>query len=340
MKSFIITVAAFLTGAANTNAAVTGDRGRASQLTTFSGASEKSSQLDDGQSLLKLIDPQPATFIIGQNGGIFDQNGRECILTPQTTQLRYDLSVTPTTGFPGECDGIIALNSKPRSIACQTSNQGSTISTTASCDSACVDKSADTDSCHSADSSLPVSPLSPAATSSKTTSSPAPTLPSSPPSTPTPTTCPADLSGTFEYPHLIVPVSSTNPNRAHGISYNGKVSRADVRTIFNFDIKPTDAGKSCSLVFLFPRQDLLIMSSFMISGDGNVSFASLNGGADSSTTNNNAPAVVNDYGVFNMAPGNSYTIATFDCPAGRRLGFAMSATNTDFIYFQNYRSPP
>ena len=316
------------------SALVIGDQGCTFKLTAFGGATGKISQLDNGQNMLGLSDPQTATYIIASNGGIFDQNGQGCILTPQTTQLRCGTGATPTTGFSIGCDGTLSYNGNPRFVACQAGNNGSKIYTTASHDSTCVDISLNADSCHSGcppappNSRLsPASPLSPAAIPS-----------SSPP--PAPKTCPANLSGTFEFPHLIVPTSSTNPGRAYGTSYNGKVSRADIRTIFNFDFKPTDAGKTCSLVFLFPRQDQLTMSSFMINGDGNVIFASLSGAADSSTTDNNAPAVATDYGAFNFSPGNSYTIATFGCPAGTRQGFAMSAPNTDFIYFQNHSPPP
>ncbi|RJE19164.1 hypothetical protein PHISCL_08497 [Aspergillus sclerotialis] len=170
-------------------------------------------------------------------------------------------------------------------------------------------------------------------------------------STPKPTTlhptttksqpgCPTDLSGNYEYPHLIVPVDSSQPNKAKGTSYFGEVSDT-ISTIFDFDIPAKDSGKTCSLIFLFPKQEDLETSSFTFSGDGKIDVSKLQSPATKKTTYSNAPGVAQDYGTTTVAPGNSYLIATFDCPANQRVGFEVSnAGSTNLRYFQDYNPSP
>ncbi|KAG9557227.1 hypothetical protein KCU86_g19078, partial [Aureobasidium melanogenum] len=149
---------------------------------------------------------------------------------------------------------------------------------------------------------------------------------------PAPKSCPAALSGDYQYPHLIVPVDSKQPDKAFGTQYNGTVS-SSVSSLFNFDIPSSDSGKTCSLVFLFPKQADLETSSFDFTGAGGIDFAMLKGPASSSTTYNNKPGVATDYGVTKVAPGNSYTIATFACPANSAIGFSLSASDDTFLSF-------
>ncbi|KIE03889.1 GPI anchored cell wall protein, partial [Metarhizium majus ARSEF 297] len=152
--------------------------------------------------------------------------------------------------------------------------------------------------------------------------------------------CPANLNGVYEFPHLIVSVDKSNPDKAAGTSFFGEVT-SSISSIFNFDIPAADAGKTCTLVFLFPRQDELTTSSFTFSGDGKIDFSLLNSPATQGTTWNNQPGKKTDYGITTVAPGNSYTIASFPCPAGQAIGFEMSdCGNTNFRYFQDYNPSP
>ncbi|POR32842.1 Uncharacterized protein TPAR_06956 [Tolypocladium paradoxum] len=154
------------------------------------------------------------------------------------------------------------------------------------------------------------------------------------------TTCPTNLNGPFEFPHLIVPVDKSHPDTAYGTSLSGELSWT-VASLFNFDIPPGDAGKKCSLVFLFPKQHDLKTSSYTFSGDGRLDFSELNSPATGGTTYNNRPTTGQDYGVVTVAPGNSYSIATFDCPAGQRVGFEiMAAGNTFLKFFQDFNQAP
>ncbi|KAL4962083.1 ubiquitin 3 binding protein But2 C-terminal domain-containing protein [Aspergillus stella-maris] len=168
-----------------------------------------------------------------------------------------------------------------------------------------------------------------------------PTGPSGGGQTPTPSgSCPTDLSGNYEYPHLIIPVDSSSPDNAPGSSFNGTVT-STVSTIFNFDIPQSDAGKTCSLVFLFPKKEDLETSSYSFSGDGQVSFAALESPAEMSTSYSNAPAVSQKFGDFTVSPGNSYTISSFECPAGSAIGVEMSnAGSTELDFFEDYNPSP
>ncbi|KAL4893841.1 ubiquitin 3 binding protein But2 C-terminal domain-containing protein [Aspergillus ambiguus] len=197
----------------------------------------------------------------------------------------------------------------------------------------------------------PSSPPSPPEGSSTPVYTPTPQVPTSQPSETATSTqpsstqsssgsCPTDLSGNYEYPHLIVPIDSSKPDYAPGTSYNGTIT-STVSSIFNFDIPSSDAGKTCSLVFLFPHKEDLETSSYSFSGDGKIDFASLESTASQSTTYNNAPAVKEDYGETTVSPGNSYVISTFSCPAGQAVSYEMkNAGSTNLNFFEDYNPSP
>ncbi|KAL8709220.1 MAG: hypothetical protein Q9220_005962 [cf. Caloplaca sp. 1 TL-2023] len=148
--------------------------------------------------------------------------------------------------------------------------------------------------------------------------------------------CPAALSSGFEYPHLIVAVDKDQSNTALNTGYNGHFSPT-VSTIFNFDIPPSDEGKTCSLVFLFPQRDELKTSNYTLSGSGGIDIVRLNDPATAETTYSNQPSVQQVVGsIPDVHAGNSYVIGSGPCYAGRRVGYKISATgNLDLDYFQN-----
>ncbi|KAL4974835.1 ubiquitin 3 binding protein But2 C-terminal domain-containing protein, partial [Aspergillus desertorum] len=162
------------------------------------------------------------------------------------------------------------------------------------------------------------------------------------PSQPQPSggSCPTDLSGNYEFPHLIIPIDSSSPDEAYGTQFNGTVTPT-VSTIFNFDIPATDAGKTCSLVFLFPRQEDLETSAFSFSGDGTIQFSAVETPATQSSTYNNAPQISQSLGQFTVSPGNSYIVSSFECPAGETVGYEMStAGSTNLDFFEDYNPSP
>lgn len=153
--------------------------------------------------------------------------------------------------------------------------------------------------------------------------------------------CPASLSGAFEYPHLIVPVDKDQPDQAGGTSFNGTVS-STISSIFNFDIPSTDSGKTCTLVFLLPKQAELTTSAFSLSGSGGFDVAQLSSPATAQTSYNTVPSVVSDLGgPSSVTPGSEYVIASGSCAAGSRIGYEVTATGSlDLNYFQDYNSSP
>lgn len=362
MKSFAA-VAAFAAGA---NAlAIRGDS-CCFTVTASGGTSGTVGQLDDGQNRVGGGLP-PATYCITPGGTITDGSGRGCILTPPTTQFQCDVGATPTPGFSVNSSGDLTYNGSSHFVACMTGDNGeyNIYTSPPSGDvSGCVDVTLEADKCAPAapiSTTVPVSSPSPsvvvvtvtesvcAAPTSTMSTSPAvsmtPTESATPTHSATPTStgtvCPTSLtSGSYEYPHLIVPINSASPDTAAGTSYNGEVS-STISSIFNFDIPASDSGKTCTLVFLFPEQKDLETSSFTISGDGKVDFAQLSSTATASTTYNNAPSVMHDFGDFTLAPGNSYVISSFACPAGQAVAYEIKeAGSTNFTYFQDYNPSP
>ncbi|KAJ5236459.1 hypothetical protein N7489_006550 [Penicillium chrysogenum] len=152
--------------------------------------------------------------------------------------------------------------------------------------------------------------------------------------------CPTTLTGNYEIPHLIVRVDSSSPDTSAGTGLNGTVT-STISTVFNFDIPNSDAGKTCSLVFLFPRLEDLETSSYTFSGDGKIDFAKLSSTAVDSTSFSNVPSVSQDLGTITASPGNSYVISTFSCPAGQAVTYQMkNAGSTDFNFFEDWNPSP
>ncbi|EME39308.1 glycoside hydrolase family 17 protein [Dothistroma septosporum NZE10] len=153
--------------------------------------------------------------------------------------------------------------------------------------------------------------------------------------------CPTDLNGQYEYPHLIVPVDSQIPEKAYGTSYNGTINPT-VSSIFNFDIPPSAAGKTCSLVFLFPSQKDLQTSAYTFNGKGGIKVSELTAPATEQTTYETIPASSgNVQTIASVAPGNEYLVFSHECGAGQRVAFDFSSTGgLDLSYFQDYNPSP
>ncbi|KAI0551500.1 ubiquitin 3 binding protein But2 C-terminal domain-containing protein [Xylaria curta] len=176
-----------------------------------------------------------------------------------------------------------------------------------------------------------------------TGSSPAST-PGTPGQSGTPgTSCPGELTGAYQYPHLIIPVDSANANSAPGTSNFGEVT-STISTAFNFDIPQSDSGKTCNLVFYFPTQSQLETSSYTFSGSGAIEFGRLSSPVTKGTSYSSLPSVAESYGQKTVTPGSGHTISSFACPAGQSVAFEMKAakgdTSTSFRYFQDYNPCP
>ncbi|PZC89211.1 But2 multi-domain protein [Pyrenophora tritici-repentis] len=130
------------------------------------------------------------------------------------------------------------------------------------------------------------SPPPPSSSPQPPSHSPPPASPS--PSSPSHPSCPEDLFGPYEYPHLIIPVSSSSPSEPSGSSYNGQVS-ATTCTLFNFDIPASMAGKSCSTIFMLPLKSELETSDYKLSGSGVCTITRLDGPVTEQSTWDDKP---------------------------------------------------
>ncbi|KAI9674846.1 MAG: hypothetical protein M1829_003586 [Trizodia sp. TS-e1964] len=331
MKLLLPTLILALRGA---QALVARDASCAFQLTTTSGI--PLGQLDDGQVRTNL---PPATFYLSSTGGITDAQGRGCILTrtpfplfllhsihtaltsppstAQTSQFQCDDGASPTPGFSISCDaGTLSHDGTSSFFACATGADATANIYTTSIDPVCT-------------------PL----TLSTTTCRPCPPPPPAPPSS-----CPLTLSnGAFEFPHLIVPISPLSPTTAYGTVFAPSIS--PTRTaLFAFDIPPTAAGKTCTLVFLFPLQSALRTSSFSLGGAASalLAFARLAAPPDLGTTFATRPAPGADYGAVRVVPGNAYGVVSGACEAGARVGYSLAAADaeSELTYFQDWNPAP
>ncbi|KAJ5493073.1 hypothetical protein N7539_001819 [Penicillium diatomitis] len=297
-------------------------------LTASGGGSGPVGQLSDGQNRIGDNSLPTATYCISSNGGLTDENGRGCILTPPTTQFQCDTGATPTPGFSVNSQGKLTYNGSTKFYACETGQNGglNIYTQLSSALSNCKSIELNADSCAASSGGGNGGGNSGGNGGGNGGGN---------------KVCPTTLTaGNYEFPHLIVPVNSASPNTEYGTSFNGKVT-STISSIFNFDIPSSDSGKTCSLVFLFPNKSDLQTSSYTFSGDGKIDIAALSAAANTHTTYSNAPSVSKDLGTITISPGNSYVVSTFACPAGERVAYEMkNAGSTNLDYFQDYNPAP
>jgi len=296
------------------------------QLTASGSVAGPVGELDDGQVRIGG-GLQPVQYCVDSSGSLNDSSGRKCVLTETTTQLLCGAIVNRSATFSVNSSGRLSHDDDSRFVTCGADENGQSSifasprnETAATCRNITLIASGGCGQQSTNQSTVPPPPP--------------------PPPPQAVSGCPATLAGNFEFPHLIVPVDSSTPDQAYGTSYYGKVT-STVSTIFNFDIPSGDAGRQCSLQFLFPNSEDLTTSSYSFSGDGNVQFGMLRSIATQSTTYNTSPPVSGDYSNITLVPGNSYTITTISCPAGQAIAFEMkSSSGTELNYFQNSGPPP
>lgn len=157
---------------------------------------------------------------------------------------------------------------------------------------------------HSYVASTPESAVSPTISTSTIITPPISTATSTQPSSAcvATTLTGSSTSGNYQYPHLIIPISSNTPTTASGTSYFGTIS-SKTSTIFNFDIPSTYSGSTCSLIFLLPLPSQLETSSYTFSGSGGVTFEQLSAAASEATSWDNAPSVEKELGEFVLTEG-------------------------------------
>ncbi|KAH0035121.1 hypothetical protein KCU78_g2113, partial [Aureobasidium melanogenum] len=111
-------------------------------LTAAGGKTGAVGQLSDGQNRIGQtsgLATGSATYCIN-NGGLTDENGRGCILTPPTTQFQCDVGASPTTGFAVNSNGDLTYNGSTQFYACATGDNGgyNIYTTTTGAETGCV----------------------------------------------------------------------------------------------------------------------------------------------------------------------------------------------------------
>jgi len=314
-------------------------------LTASGGVSGIVGQLDDGQN--RVGGSHPTGSYCNDNGQIADAHGRGCILTPPSSQFQCDVGATPTGGFSLGNNGAVTSNGSPTFYACPATDTEYNIYTTpVPGQDKCVEIQLIASGCYTQQCSPKTVTEIQTVVKTQTlavtkTEQPQTVTVTSVETSPTSTnkSCPTNLSGPYQFPHLIIPVSQSSPTKAYGTSYNGEIN-SDMSSIFNFDI-PTSYTGTCSLVFLFPEQSQLTTSSYTFSGSGEIDFKQLSTVAAQATTYANQGGVEADFGVKTVTPGTSIVVETFSCPAGETVSFELIAkSGTSLTYFQDYNPSP
>ncbi|KXT06441.1 hypothetical protein AC578_6082 [Pseudocercospora eumusae] len=140
------------------------------------------------------------------------------------------------------------------------------------------------------------------------------------------TACQTSLSGAYQTPHLITWIAKDYPDTAYGSKYNASINE-DCSSIMNFDIPREYEGKTCSIVFLFPKQEDLETSAWSWNNEGGIQFDSLSGVAIESTTYNTCPAKKETLNTIDIQAGNSYVVKTGACAAGSTESIELSSSN-------------
>jgi len=134
-------------------------------------------------------------------------------------------------------------------------------------------------------------------------------------------TCPTVLSGPYEPPHLIIQIDKTNPNKTFGNSYFGHVS-SNVSTLFNFDVPTSDAGKTCTIIFLLPVNQPPWSGSYVVNGIGGIDICQLTEPANDTSTHNNVSSGSMVGSIATLISGNCYVVAVGPCVAGKTVGYS------------------
>lgn len=155
------------------------------------------------------------------------------------------------------------------------------------------------------------------------------------------TACGTSLAGAYQTPHAIIPINSESSTKSYGTQYNAYIGGGN-STIFNFDIPASYAGKTCSVIFLFPEQSQLETSSFTESGTGGLDFDLLSSAAPLTVTYDSAPSVESHLDtISSVTPGHSWVIASGACAAGTTQSIEVSAVGQyELEFFEDWNPSP
>jgi len=139
---------------------------------------------------------------------------------------------------------------------------------------------------------------------------------------------------------MILRVSKSNPSTGYSQVWNGTLN-SDIDSIFNFDIKPSYAGKSCTLFFLPPTSDQMSQASFPwgTSGSGSIGVSSLANWVAENVTLSALPLQTSVGSINTLAAGSPTTIYSTLCPAGSRMSFRFTASSGLALDYYQYQLP-
>jgi len=135
---------------------------------------------------------------------------------------------------------------------------------------------------------------------------------------------------------LIIPIDKANPSQVIGNGYIAQLSPT-LSSIFVFDIRPEDEGKTCNLEFHMPPvSPWPDMSPVKLRSPGGITVSSV--GQQAASAGISANDVVNSTivgSVPSVQPANRYSIVSVPCAAGQRVAYQLdSAGGLDMDFFQ------
>lgn len=136
-----------------------------------------------------------------------------------------------------------------------------------------------------------------------------------------------DLQGSFEAPNLIIPVDKADTTKFIGNGYVAQLSPT-MSTVFVFDIRPENQGKTCNLEFYMPPvSSMPEFSPVEIRSPGGIIVSSIGQQVVLAEISANDVGGSNAIGsVPSIQPANRYDIASVPCAAGQRVACQLEST--------------
>jgi glucan endo-1,3-beta-D-glucosidase len=158
---------------------------------------------------------------------------------------------------------------------------------------------------------------------------------------PVPTNIPADLRGSFEAPHLVVPIDKANPTTIVGNGYTAQLSPT-LSTVFVFDVGPEHQGKLCNLVFYMPSAlPFADLAPVKIRSPGGISVSRLSSSVATPEISANSVGGATPVGaVPSIQFANQYAVTSMPCEAGQRVAYKVDSTGGLVMDFFQMTSPP
>lgn len=151
---------------------------------------------------------------------------------------------------------------------------------------------------------------------------------------------PAAVMGDFVAPHLIVPVDMSNTNKVAESSFTAHLSQA-MSTLLQYEVKPSAAGKTCTLVFYMPPIfQYPDMSPVKVKSPGGISVLTFGEPFNGDMKAVNLGTLTSMGLVRALEHGHLYSIPVGPCQVGRPLNLMISSIEgLDMTWFQLV-SPP